>query len=203
MKGRSQKLVGIWNLRQSYRKAQLSPGRALRSAMKLSMPRVLRRAARATALRTLERDQVYGWWAHALPPPMMRTGVSRVSSPSTDFPGAERRAWSSGWMSRLSSLVLMIQIFHWRTLLILTGQRSSLPLPLAAGEVVLKESETSMNCFYMSVTHQDIFTQLTRTGVAGINTGAPSSLNPSPRPLNFFVSKRLFATTPGPLNVRR
>jgi hypothetical protein len=97
MYGMSQDGVGIWNFMQSYRKAQLSPTLAFRSAMILLTPRVLRRAASAAPL---EDDQTQT--SHALeatnlfPAPMIKTSVSISPLLPRHRPGEWRRDWFSG-----------------------------------------------------------------------------------------------------------
>lgn len=132
--------------------------------MTLSTPRAFSRAARATALqqtREIRGQPCFGtdclgvWgsgglevWTYAFPPPIMNTSVSISGESSSFLPGDRSKDSSSGCKSRSSSFVLRIQIFHWIASLssLVTGKSKALPLHVAAGELVLKLSEQSMNC---------------------------------------------------------
>ena len=75
---------------------------------------------------------------------MMNTSVLISSRPSNFLPGDWSSDSSSGYESRPSSLVLKIQIFQSSEFFsFLTGRSRNLALHLVAGEVVVKESETS------------------------------------------------------------
>lgn len=84
---------------------------------------------------------------YALPAPMIKTSVSKLDAPSNDLFGDRKSASFSGWMSRLSSLVLNIQILQAIVSPSLTtGNKSILPRPSAAGDSVLNTRGQSMNC---------------------------------------------------------
>lgn len=87
-------------------------------------------------------------WTYAFPPPIINTSVSISGESSSFLPGDWSRDSFSGCRSRSSSFVLRIQIFHWisSSSSFLTGKSKALPLHVAAGELVLKLSEQSMNC---------------------------------------------------------
>lgn len=92
MHGMPQAAVGIWNLMQSYRRAQLSPTLAFRSAMILSTPRVLRRAARAAPLKHSQTQTFHVPMATNLfPAPMIKTCVSISPVLPRHRPGDRRR----------------------------------------------------------------------------------------------------------------
>lgn len=90
---------------------------------------------------------------YAFPPPIIKTSVSIFSRPSNCLPGDLSRDSSSDCKSRFSSLVFKIQIFQstgfFSSLLI--GRSKSLPLHVAAGKLVLKLSEQSMNCYIYKI----------------------------------------------------
>lgn len=121
---------------QSYRLPQLSPARGFRSAMILSTPSALRRAARAAA---------------AFPPPMTNTSVSSVFWSLRLRPGAGRRDSSSGCKSRLVNPVQRFQIFQDRTLFSSIGSSNILPQHCAPGDLVRKLRSQSINCYKVSL----------------------------------------------------
>lgn len=85
-------------------------------------------------------------FTYAFPPPMMKTSVSNVARPSKRLLGEYSKFTSSDWTSKLSSLVLKIQIFHSTESSFFTGRRTNFPLHTAAGELVLNNSPQSINC---------------------------------------------------------
>lgn len=88
---------------------------------------------------------------YALPPPIIKTSVSKVSRLSNLLAGAFSKDSSSGCRSKLSSLVLKIQIFHFigssELRPLFTGNSNIFPPHLAAGDSVLKEIPQSMKCY--------------------------------------------------------
>lgn len=81
----------------------------------------------------------------------MKTSVSKLFRSSNLLAGACSKDSSSGCRSKLSSLVLKIQIFHFIGSSELrppfTGNSKSFPPHLAAGDSVMKEIPQSMNCY--------------------------------------------------------
>ncbi|KAH0238108.1 hypothetical protein KCV06_g514, partial [Aureobasidium melanogenum] len=114
----------------------LSPTDGLRSTMTLCTPKAFKRAASATA---------------ALPAPTMKTSVLISVKSFEHLPVDSSKDLSSTCSSRLSSLVLRIQIFHVKFEVPSsdacppTGKSHIIPLQVAAGEPVLKPNGHTMN----------------------------------------------------------
>lgn len=86
---------------------------------------------------------------YALPPPMMKTRVSK-SRPNC-LAGPESRLSSSAWRSKLSNRVLRIQNFHSIVSLppcsVLIGKKRTFPRQVAPGDSVRNTIGQSMNCY--------------------------------------------------------